>query len=637
MCGIVGTVMLPGAPSKASSPPLEEVVGGMLTHIQPRGPDDQGLWHNGHTGLGHTRLSILDISTRGHQPFLTRDGQGVLVFNGEIYNFQEIRRALETEGIQFVSNTDTEVVLYALHHWGVEAAIPKFNGMFALAYADLRDNSLWLTRDRLGIKPLFIARGANAIAFASEQKALVNHPHIDARVDLQNTLSLFLYERFDDRQTPYETIQHFLPGRILRLKNGTCRWSTYYDLHRDLNVDSIRSSQRSLRCSTAIFEQALQDSVQAHMISDAPLATLCSGGLDSGLVTTMAARCQPQGERLVAYVADMVGMEGEERRRAQLITDHAGAELRPVEINQQTFLRALPQAIAANDQPLFFAQQVAEMLIAKQMRADGFKVVLTGDGADELFGGYIWHEEAYKKWRQFAWRHKWIPNHRLMQSIGYRVPGLAPVNLHREIENFALHHQPYDYVASPFNVALVAGVNRTLRQRDFFSQLVDLPVAERAFLANNFEDVYIHMRECLNTVDKMTMRYGVEARVPFLENNLMCLGFNLPVKHKYAAGQRKLLISRTAAKWLPKSVLNLPKIGFTAPATMWRNTTNFVVNGHVADLLRWPRAQRTSIESLLATKPYFTFRLLGAELWLRLTREGACPQTLGEQLWAAAE
>ncbi len=628
MCGIAGSI------SPAAVPP--HTLPAMLAQVDNRGPDDQGTWSHccgvsgAHLAFGHTRLSILDVTARGHQPFVTADRSGVLTYNGEVYNYRELRAELQAEGVEFHTGTDTEVVLQALHNWGVQTAVPRFNGMFALAYADLRDGSVWLARDRLGIKPLFIAATrAGGLAFASEQKALLAHPGVCADIDMHATLSLLLYERFDGSETPYKSSRLFLPGRILELRHGRQHWHTYFDLQRDLDLDAITDQQRSLQGSVSAFEQQLTASVEQHLVSDAPLAAMCSGGMDSGLVTAMAARRHPN---LVAYVADMQGMGGEERRRAGLIAEHVGAELRPVDISGDTFLRALPDAIAANDQPLFFAQDVAAMLIAQQMRADGFKVLLTGDGADELFGGYTWHADAYYRWSRLAWRARWIPDNAFTRRLGRRVPALAPVNLDHEMAGFALHTQAFDYVATPLNTAVVAGMGRTLRQRRLFAQLQALAPAQRAFLSKNFEDVYVHMRECLNALDKMTMRYSIEARVPFLENHLMTLGFGLPVDHKFHRGQRKVLINRVAARWLPKDVLNLPKIGFNAPAEMWRGAVGFLDHGHVAELLKWPSGCQQDIYQLLNRKPYFMFRLLGCELWLRMRLDGDSAADLGEAL-----
>jgi len=623
VCGIVGAINT--GPGTISNDEIEV----MLDKVMPRGPDHRGVTVCRALGFGHSRLSILDLSARGNQPFMTPDGQGLLVYNGEVYNFRELRRELEGEGVQFQSGTDTEVVLHALHSWGALRAVPRFNGMFAFAYADFRTGTVWLARDRLGIKPLFTARTANRYLFASEQKALLAHPRVSTDIDVQSTLSLLLYERFNDTETPYRAVRNFPPGAIAQLSDGGLEIHTYFDVARDIDVSVIADTTRRFSDTSRAVEGALIESVERHMISDAPLATLCSGGLDSGLVTAIAARQNPA---LVSYVADMEGMQGEEFRRASLVAKHVGAELRRVPIGQRDFLRALPHTIAANDQPLFFAQEVALFLIARQMHADGFKATLSGDGADELFGGYTWYADEYRRWSRLALRSRWLPDLSLMRRLARFVPALRKPVLHQQIADYALTGHPIEYVATSFNMVPVGGMTRTLRQRELFDRLQRLPLPERAFLARNFEDVYVHMRESLNAKDKVTMHHGIEGRVPFMENTLIQLGLNLPVAHKYHRGNRKAVIGHMASQWLPREVLNLPKIGFTAPPVMWQNTLELLRDGHVARLLNWPRDQHDEIVRLLRPRRYYCFRLLGCELWLRLHHGEDSAEGLAEQL-----
>jgi len=630
MCGIVGVINQPGLSVS------NEEVEVMLHTVLPRGPDHHGISIRESLGFGHARLSILDLNERGNQPFMTRDGQGMLVYNGEVYNYRCLRQELQQQGVEFFTETDTEVVLQALHTWGPVNAIPKLNGMFALAYTDFRDGAVWLTRDRLGIKPLFVAQTPDKYLFASEQKALLAHPEVCADIDVHSTLSLLLYERFNDTETPYQAISNFPPGTYLKIRGNRIDSGTYFEVQRDINIAAIADSSRSFTDASQTFENALIESVEKHMVSDAPLATLCSGGLDSGLVTAIAAK---HNKQLVSYVADMEGMQGEEHRRATLIANDLGTELRRIPVGQEEFLRALPHAIAANDQPLFFAQEVALFLIARQMRADGFKVVLSGDGADELFGGYTWYTDEYRRWARLSMRARWLPEGSLMQKLGRFVPALRPPDLNREIANYTLTGHPVEYVATSFNMAPVGGMTRTLRQRGLFESLHELPLPERAFLARNLEDVHVHMRESLNAKDKVTMHHGIEGRVPFMENALIQLGLNLPVAHKYYRGTRKALIDQMAQKWLPHQVLNLPKIGFNAPPVMWRNTLDFLKEGHVARLLKWPRDKHDDIVALLGPRRYYCFRLLGSELWLKLHLDRTPPDELAEQLishaWSA--
>lgn len=620
MCGMVGLIDARGGDR------LQRSVDVMLARLGHRGPDDRGSWVDGDVALGQVRLSILDPTERGHQPFVTGDGRGVIAFSGEVYNYRELRSELRAAGCEFRSNTDTEVVLAALHVWGVTSAVPRFNGMFAFAYFDARDRSLWLARDRLGIKPLFFSQRDSGVVFASEQKALLAHTRCDP--DAHALDALLLYERFDGSETPYRQIENFPPGRMLRLQSGRMEWHVYFDVLDGLDRDTLCAGS-AFSDHAERFTTLLEQSVERHLISDVPLATMCSGGIDSGLVTALAAR---RLDRLTSYVADVEGMGGEERRRAALVANAVGAELRPVCVDRRAFLEALPRAIQANDQPLFFAQDVAMMLVAERIRADGFKVVLTGDGADELFGGYPWYVEAMRHWSRLERRARWLPDNAVTRRIGARVPSLRPVRLQREIDRYALTGEPIEYVASSFNTAVVGGMNRTLRRRAIFRALGVLPLAERAFLARNFEDVYVHLRECLNSLDRMTMHHSVEARVPFLDNHLIELGLALPVADRYRRGVRKRVVDHVARRHLPAAVIGLPKIGFTMPSAMWHGLERMLPGGRLADRLEWPTGEQHEITALLARRPYYLFRLLACEIWLRVCVDGEAPEAVGEEL-----
>jgi asparagine synthase (glutamine-hydrolysing) len=623
VCGIVGFI---GETQDRTDDTLRR----MLSEIAHRGPDDMGLWHDGGVALGHARLSIIDLSERGHQPFVTDDGLGVLVFNGEIYNYRELRRSLQQEGIRFRSETDTEVALYALHTWGAERAVPLFDGMFALAYYDLRDRSLWLARDRLGIKPLFTAKTRDGLVFASEQKALFRHPAIPCTLDEHSVLCLLLYERFDGVMTPYRQVEAFLPGTLSRFRDGSETRTTYFDVLRDIAPHRVaKPDGEDFVGLVDRFEALFRNSVEMHLISDAPLATMCSGGLDSGLVTAVASKI---ASGLVSYVADIEGMNGQEVERARTITASLGVELRSVPVDHTTYFRTLPEAVVANDQPLFFSQHVAGMAVAKAMRADGFKVALTGDGADELFGGYPWHAQAYLQWRKTAARAKWIPDNRITRALGKRVPGLRPIDLEEEIAGYLTRGHPLNYISDTSNILFVAGMPRTLRHRRLFAKLAGLSLPDRAFLSSSFEDIYVHMRECLNSVDKVTMRHSIEARVPFLENQLLEFALDLPVSAKFSNGVTKRIIKALAARLLPESVIRLPKIGFRMPATMWAQAAEFLRDGRVAGLLKWPAQDQTEVLDLLEKRPYYQFRLLACEIWLRTRFDGESPGDIAERL-----
>ena len=392
MCGIAGAWSFDGEPA---SP---EIMRAMLGRLLHRGPDDEGIWTEGPLGLGHRRLSILDPSPAGHQPFVTEDGEGILCQSGEIYNFPELRTLLEDEGVRFRSRSDAEVALHALHRWGPAIAVPRFNGMFALAYYDRRVRALYLTRDRAGIVPLYLARPAGAIVFASEIKALLVHPRVPARPDPLALATLAYHERLDGPWTPFAGVKGVVPGTILKITEHTTETITYFDLLRDLDVNRLRrDTEGSLDAAAARLEEHLSRSVEIHLRSDVPLATTCSGGIDSSLVTSLA---RERKADLVGYVADVEGVGGRERERAEKVCRHLDVELRPVPVRFEDCLRLWPLAVFHNDQPLYFANDIPYMMVARAARQDGFRVLLAGEGADELFGGYVWQASTHRMWRR---------------------------------------------------------------------------------------------------------------------------------------------------------------------------------------------------------------------------------------------
>ena len=623
MCGIAGYVRTEGAADGA-------VIEPMLDRLRHRGPDDRGVWAQGSVALGHTRLSILDLTALGHQPMSTPDGSGVLTYNGEVYNFPALRRELEISGIQFRSRTDSEVVLQALHRWGPEQAVPRFNGMFAFAYHDRRDGSTWLARDRLGIKPLYFSTSAGGTVFASEIKALFAHPEIVCRPDPLNVITHMVRERLDGAETPFEGIRALPPGSLMKC-GGVGEISAYFDPLRDIDPRRILAGEHdAFEEQLAKFEAALRESVRMHLISDAPLAVMCSGGLDSGLVTALMREDKPD---VVAYVAEVEGVAEPEGARAARLCSALGVELRQVRVDVETFYRLWPAAVYANDRPNYFPQNVAAMAVAEAVRADGFKALLNGDGADEVFGGYSWYVTEYRSWRKRRLRAAWTRNNRWFRTLGRFLPALRPIDLDRLAQRPFTRDRSSEQDAVTDRLTCALTDRRDLLQEALFRRLDVIPRHEdRAFLARSFQDLYVHLAETLETNDRMAMSQSVEARVPFLENALIDLGLHLPRRAKYDRGRSKRLVHAMASRHLPADVLALPKIGFDMGNELWRGMEGFLAGGVIADLLRWPSGQQEELLHRVRRHPRFLFRMLCFEIWGRLFLAGATCEQLSEDL-----
>jgi asparagine synthase (glutamine-hydrolysing) len=625
MCGVAGVFERHGDASPA-------IVERMLDRLTHRGPDDRGVWAQKRVALGETRLSILDLSPLGHQPMVTPDGKGVLTYNGEVYNYPDLQRELEKEGVVFKSRCDTEVVLHALHRWGPERAVPRFNGMFAFAYHDLRDGSVWLARDRLGIKPLCLARTPSGIVFASEIKALFADDRVLCRPDIQNFITLVIDERLDGDLTPFENVESIVAGTMLRFaSDGTERKIVYFDILREIDPQRIIENEKiDFREQAKTFEALLDSSVHKHLVSDAPVAALCSGGLDSGLVTALSKRHRPD---VVAYMADIANMEGEELARARRVAEHVGVELRAVPVNEETYFRLWPRAVYAQDQPIYFAQHIAAMAVAERMRADGFKVALSGDGADELFGGYEWQVDTFKLWRRRRLRAEALGRVKALQKLGRFHRWFRPIDLDE------LARRPFATTSDRVqaNLAMRGTValsaRRELRDAALFQKLSPLPLHEdRAFLGRAFADMYLHLGESLRSKDRMFMGFSIESRVPFLETALIDFAMHLPRRVKYDAGRTKWLVHDLAKRRLPKDVVDLRKIGFWVRDSMWRGADEFLKGGALAEVLEWRKDEIAPLVEHLGSYRRLLFRMMCAEMWARMFFRGESPDRVTEDL-----
>ena len=627
MCGIVGFWNRDG--QVASEVLLEK----MIDKINHRGPDDRGTWTRGPIGFGHARLSIIDLSSRGHQPFVTRDGQGVITYNGEVYNFAELRSELEREGVKFTSTTDTEVVLYALHNWGPEKAVSRFNGMFAFGYYDLRNQTLWLGRDRAGIKPLYVTRVGSLFAFGSEIKSLFGHPGVPCKPDLHALTTQILYERLDGSWTAFERVDSLLPGSLLKVTADSEDLIQYFDLIRDLDIGRIKdNSQKSFDVLVREFDGIFAESIKLHLISDAPLATMSSGGLDSSLMTAVA---KEHKSDIVAYIADIPGLQIPEVPRARKVCKRLGVELRPVKVDYDDYLRLWPTVVYQNDQPNYYAQNVPFMAVAQAARRDGFKVLLSGEGSDELFGGYNWHVESYRMWHRRRLHSLFLPNIAPLRTLGRFISKLSPLDLNELSKRPFEHLSKWNQTKDLRELCAVDAGQRAMRAEEAFQKLEGVgSFAERAFLARAFDDFYCHLRNALISNDKMGMAQSIEARVPFLENALIDFGMHLPCSTKFFKGMTKRIVKKAAEKKLPYDIVHAKKIGFGVSHHAWKNTADFLKGGMVADFFKWSNGKFDHISKLIFSDHMMPFHLVGMEIWARIYFRGESPSKLGEQLLA---
>ena len=630
MCGFVGYWDRDG---KQAS---EAVLNKMLERIRYRGPDDRGTWAKGSLGLGHARLSIIDLSPRGHQPFVTQDGKGVIAYNGEVYNFKELRANLEAEGVKFKSATDTEVVLYALHQWGPEKAIPLFNGMFGFAYYDLRDSSLWMARDRTGIKPAYFSKQGGLVVFASEMKAILAHPEIPTKPDIHALGHFLTYQRFEGEWTPFENVQQVQAGSYWKITADSMESTIYFDPLRDLDVNLLlENAKKDPATLVQEFQEAMAASVKLHLISDAPLASMCSGGIDSSLTTAFAKDFKPD---VVAYVANVAGPVSE-GAKAQLVGKHIGAKVRQIDVDREDLLRYWPQAIWHGDQPNCHANDMPYMMVTRACHADGIKVVLTGEGSDELFGGYSWQAKVFQMWKLRRIHAQWIPDNGFFRLLGKFHPKLEPINMKALAKHPFLRMEELaggqDFLRQQ---CITDGGRRLRRHQMIFEKLEKVePIEDRAFLARTLEDWYGNLQAVLHRNDRISMAASVESRPPFLENQLIHMGLHFPLRGKYYKGSQKWVVKAVGEKRLPQEIVHSKKLHFPVAMDTFHRASSMLKNGMAAELFKWGAGETEALLNEAAHAPTVMHNLLGIEIWARLFLRGESAAVLGEELLSSKQ
>lgn len=558
MCGLGGYVG-PG------SEPVLEAMTKLLAH---RGPDAAGVWAGDGIGLAHTRLSILDLSPAGNQPMGDAATGLWVVFNGEIYNFGELRVELEAAGCRFRSRTDTEVLLHGYGRWGQDL-LGRLRGMFAFAIWDARRRTLLIARDRLGIKPLFYAPLAGGLVFASEMKALFAHPGVRAELSPDAVDAYLTVGYVPAPRTIFSGLTALPPGHWLQWQEGRTRTGRYWAP--DYRQPILEGSEDVLADE---LDARLNDAVRAHLVADVPIGAFLSGGVDSSLVAAIAQRASP--EPLETFTIGFEG-GGDERGYARLVAEHIGSRHHE-RLAQPDMEEVLPRLVWHLDQPLFDNSALPTYLVSRMARESG-KVVLSGDGGDEPFFGYDWTRWAvalpslplppFASGWSWAYRTGSIGN---MQRLYYDVSHSAA---DRYVRRMTTSQSFRSWLCRPeFLGRLERNAEEELR-----SELERAPVRDRRD-AFPYADLTRYLPDdVLFKVDRMSMACGLEVRVPLLDHRLLEWILRLPVPIRFHRGYGKYLLRKVAARYLPASILAPRKQGFTVPIGRW-------LRGGLGDLAR---------------------------------------------------
>ena len=558
MCGIAGFADPVSDESRREAD--EHLVARMCAVIRHRGPDDEGIRVEGGVGLGMRRLSIIDLAT-GHQPIRNEDASVWVVFNGEIYNFRDLRRELERRGHRFATATDTEAIVHGYDEWG-EGVFARLHGMFGIALWDRRAGTVLLARDRLGIKPLYYAQHGGRLLFGSEIKSLLA-AGIDPAVDvaaLEHYLA-FLYTPPD--QSIFRGVRKLPPGHLLRWRRGTLRLHAYW--RPPVDERPIAAADAG-----AVLLDHLRHAVRSHLMSDVPLGAFLSGGVDSSLVVGLMAEASDRPVKTFSIGFDEPAYDELDAARtvaAHFGTDHHEFVVRP------DALAIADRLVAHFDEPFGDSSAIPTWYVSELARRH-VTVVLSGDGGDELFGGY----DRYLPHPLVAGFDRLaIPGARaLAGALGRRLPhGATGRRFLRHVAGSEVgrYVDAVSFFGADDRDALLAREARSdaapspeQRLAAVFARTAHLPLGSRLMQA----DLVTYLPEdVLTKVDRMSMAHSIESRVPLLDHRLVEFALSLPLPLKISQGVRKRVLKTVARRLLPEAILARPKQGFAVPLAVW--------------------------------------------------------------------
>lgn len=599
MCGITGFF---ATSTRHEYPAIES----MTNAIRHRGPDDEGYWRDHELGvhLGHRRLSILDTSPSGHQPMISRHQRFVLTFNGEIYNYRSLARELVATGHTFNGSSDTEVMLAAFEEWGVQSAVEKFNGMFAFGVWDRHEHSLYLARDRMGEKPLYYGWNEGMFLFASELKALKAHPGFRPSVNRDCAALALRYSYIPSPWSIYQNIFKLCPGTLLKLSlDHMSAVPSTFTPHAYATSHSIRpryfwnpagliSQERPQRFRGGLADAAsaldtlLHDAVGMRMISDVPIGAFLSGGIDSSMVVALMQR--QSAHPIKTFSIGFHDRAFNEAGYAKKVATHLGTDHTELYVSPRDIFNVIPLLSTLYDEPFGDSSQIPTYLVSKLCR-QSVTVSLSGDGGDELFGGYA----------RYVWAHTFFSRtHIIPQFIRKALCNIMDSDLSHQTSAQLSRLLPARLNLSnvPQKLGTCSTFLRLTDRRAFYNRLMthwpdDLEaVPHSSPLQTTFESYsYPHDGQFIDAmmavdmqtylpddimakVDRATMAVSLEARSPFLDHRVVEFALGLPLSLKISGSTGKTVLRHVLHRYVPKTLLDRPKMGFSVPIGKWLRT-----------------------------------------------------------------
>jgi asparagine synthase (glutamine-hydrolysing) len=621
MCGITGVYHPGGEPIQA------QTVLAMTSTIRHRGPDDEGIYLDNEIGLGMRRLSIIDLSG-GKQPIANEDGSIVVVFNGEIYNYRELRELLRQYGHTFATASDTEVIVHLYENFGMHC-VQQLRGMFAFAIWDARRRQLFLARDRLGIKPLYYTRLGNCLIFGSEIKALLQHPSVRARLNVQGLSSFISLKYVPAPETMFAGIHALPPGHTLVTDARGITIKRYWDL----SFTGTQAAKRGEASYAEELESLLKESVRMHLVSDVSFGAFLSGGLDSSTIVALMSQFLQQPVKTFSVGFDGDGATYSELPYVRMVAHQYHTEHHEVIMRAQNVVDLSEKVIWHLDQPIADDACVANYMVA-ELASHHVKMVLTGEGGDELFAGY-----ARYMGERFSPLFRYItpPARSLLLAAAGRIPGLRrpKVALYAlcqqdEVRRFTNWFPLFNHEmkAALLTDELKTSLNGTSADHIFAEHLSGTDATDQLNRMLYLDTKLWLPDDLLARGDKMSMAASVEARVPLLDHKLVEFAASVPPHLKIRRLTRKYLLKKVSRNWLPAGIADRKKKGFPIPFSVWFRKE---ARSFVRDILAPAAVRRrglfnpASVENLLnqhetgfADHGSLLWSLLSVELWHRV-------------------
>lgn len=587
MCGLAGFI---DARSKVQRFDLEALASRMADALRHRGPDDRGVWSDPEAGIafGHCRLSILDLSPAGHQPMSSASGRYIIVYNGEIYNCEDLRRELlASPDIHFRGHSDTEVMLAAFECWGIEPALERMNGMFAFALWDRAERRLLLARDRFGEKPLYYGFAGETFLFASELKPFRAHPAFHAEID-RDALSCYL--RFNCIPAPYSVyqgIRKLPPATVLYYHKGEVTTKAYWTLRSSVERALAEPFKGSPEEARQELDSLLRDAVRLRMHADVPLGAFLSGGVDSSIIVALM---QAQSQRPVRTFSIGFQEEGyDESAHARVVAKHLGTDHTELCVTPAEAIGLIGRLPEVYDEPFADSSQIPTLLVS-QLTRRYVTVSLSGDGGDEVFGGYNRYTWGGRLWKwlratprpvrhaaaagitrfgpetwddAFTHMRAILPKSFRLRMPGYKVHKLA--GLLRSKSPMEMYAGMISHWSEPERV--VFGATELPVLHTVMDEWVGFPEFERQ--AMYLDSITYLPNDILVKLDRATMAYSLEGRIPFLDPRVVEFAWRLPLHMKVRSSEGKWILRQVLYRYVPRELIERPKMGFGIPLDSW--------------------------------------------------------------------